>query len=208
LCRLRGCADLAYKPQVIREDEPEDVGTIQGPPEEPRLGPGHIRRQRRQRDVPSQSGFSLWTAAPRSPESANDAAARAAGLCRPHHPDSLTQQAIQPSGRYNHQVGTIGVVPTSAQRRSCRCCGYADVGLRSRARWGLPCVSGRHNPDVITVLTLGHCRGRAVWRGPHQQSSRRRSRAGTSCRRGHRCPQGLDRPSHPCHRSRRRPRAP
>jgi hypothetical protein len=102
----------------------------------------------------------------------------------------------------------IGVMPTSALRRSCRCCGYADVGLGSGARWGLPCDSGRHNPDVITVLTSGHRRDRAVWRRPHQQSARRRSRAETPCRRGHRCPQGLDRPSHPCRRSRRGPRAP
>jgi hypothetical protein len=123
---------------------------------------------------------------------------------RPDCADLITRIPL-PSRRSSRQVGTT---TRSAQRRSCRCCGDADVGLRSRARWGLPCVSGRHNPDVITVLTLGHCRGRAVWRGPHQQSSRRRSRAGTSCRRGHRCPQGLDRPSHPCHRSRRRPRAP
>jgi hypothetical protein len=96
----------------------------------------------------------------------------------------------------------VGITPIMPMLWLCRCAPQIPRTV------GLPCVSGRHNPDVITVLTLGHCRGRAVWRGPHQQSSRRRSRAGTSCRRGHRCPQGLDRPSHPCHRSRRRPRAP
>jgi hypothetical protein len=50
-------------------------------------------------------------------------------------------------------------------RRSCRCCGYADVGPGSRARRGLPCDAGRHNRDVITVLTSGHRRDRAVGAG-------------------------------------------
>ena len=44
---------------------------------------------------------------------------RATGLCRPTGGGSLNPQAIQPQGRHNQKVGTIGVVPTSAQRRLC-----------------------------------------------------------------------------------------
>ena len=42
---------------------------------------------------------------------------RATGLCRPTGGGSLNPQAIQPQGRHNQKVGTITIVPTSAQRR-------------------------------------------------------------------------------------------
>jgi len=86
--------------------------------------------------------------------------------------------------------GTRGLRNCRPYRRLCRPRGYADVGIGSCARCGLPCGSGRHNPDVITVPTSGHCRDRAAWRGPRRQSARRRSRAETPCRCGHRCLQG------------------
>jgi hypothetical protein len=40
-----------------------------------------------------------------------------ADLCRLADGESLAGQAIQSAGRHNQEVGTIGVVPTSAQRR-------------------------------------------------------------------------------------------
>jgi hypothetical protein len=74
--------------------------------------------------------------------------------------------------------------------RLCRPRAYADVGIGSPARCGLPCDSGRHNPDMITVLASGHCRDRAAWRGHTDSRHVERVRAETPCRRGHRCLQG------------------
>jgi hypothetical protein len=78
-------------------------------------------------------------------------------------PDRSIQARIT-TPRYQSHVPPaayrIGVMPTSALRRLCRPRGYADVGIGSRARCGLPCESGRHNPDVITVLASRHCRDR------------------------------------------------
>jgi hypothetical protein len=39
-------------------------------------------------------------------------------LCRPADADPLTRQAVHARGRHNHDVGTIGVVPTSAHAES------------------------------------------------------------------------------------------
>jgi hypothetical protein len=39
--------------------------------------------------------------------------------------------------------------------RLCRPRAYADVGIGSPARCGLPCDSGRHNPDMITSSHRG-----------------------------------------------------
>jgi hypothetical protein len=164
--------------------------------------------------APARSASAMWTRA--SPIHGLDGYVR--GACRSvqaastEGPPSFVAAAAHTTTRAEKPSPDValivGVMPTSALRRSCRPRGYADGGIGSRARCGLPCESGRHNPDVITVLASGHSRDRAAWRGPHQQSARRRSRAETACRRGHRCRQGLDRSSHPCRRSRRRPRAP
>ena len=62
-------------------------------------------------------------------------------------------------------------MPTSALRRLCRPGGYADVGIGSRARSGLQCGSGRHNPDVHDS-----CRGPARSRS----AARPRRSVGTS----------------------------
>ena len=78
---------------------------------------------------------------------------------------SLFRRGFLGRGRHNRQASTIGVMPTSAVRGSCRPRAYADMGIGIRAWWGLLCDSGRHNLDVITVLTSGHRRDRAAWRG-------------------------------------------
>jgi hypothetical protein len=125
------------------------------------------------------------------------------GHGRRGHPWLLSPAGRQEARRVPRSPNTITrITPIMPTSWLCRC------GHRIPRTVRLPCDSGRHNPDVITVLASGHYRDRAAWRGPHRQSARRRSRAETPCRRGHRCLPGLDRPSRPCGRSRRRPRAP
>src|SRR6266540_7078639 len=57
------------------------------------------------------------TSAPPSPGIDGGSISPAARLSRPDQAKPLTPQGIQPPGRHNAKVGTIGVVPTSEQRR-------------------------------------------------------------------------------------------
>ena len=61
----------------------------------------------------------LQTSARPSPVSAEQGSARPAGLCRPRDRETPAPQGIPRQRRHNPKVGTIGVVPTSAQRRIC-----------------------------------------------------------------------------------------
>ena len=55
-----------------------------------------------------------------SPRSPSEASARPTGLCRRVRADSLTRQAIQPSGRHNREVGTIGDHPADVEHAALR----------------------------------------------------------------------------------------
>jgi hypothetical protein len=71
--------------------------------------------------------------------------AQAAGLCRPARAHPVAPQAVQHRGRHNHEVGMIGVMPTSALRRLCRPPRYADLGGRFVVGW----VEGREVVGII-----------------------------------------------------------